>query len=591
MRSRFLLAALPVVLLCGCFSPPGRDGASRAPFTVRLIAFNDFHGHVEGADALAAHVARMRSQAAHSVVVGAGDSIGASPLVSSLFLDEPAVEALNRVGLEFNSVGNHEFDKGSAELLRLQEGGCKAGEAHSCQGARVGTPVPFEGAKFRWLSANVIEQASGKPLLPAYGVKSFDGIPVAFIGVTLEGTPTIVTPSGVRGLEFRDEADTVNRLVPELKARGIEAIVLLIHEGGVQRGPQPDINGCEGRLAGSPVAGIVRRLDDAVDLVVSGHTHAAYNCKLPNAAGREIPVTSAGAFGRLLTEADLTLDPASRDITAVAATNRLVRRDDPGVPPDAALARIVDGYRNLAASLAGRVIGTIAADLPNTRVDAACNMPAGQLIADAMLAATAAPDAGGAQVALMNGGGVRSPGFSFRSSAAGEGDGNVTFGEAFTVQPFGNDLVTLTLTATDLRNLLEEQFAGCGGQPAGNTRLMLASTGFHATWDGARSCGERIRALTLRRGEATETIVEEGKLIDPSRRYRVTVNNYMAEGGDGYATFRKGTNRRVGPRDVDALADYLGRFKPPSAASRPEDAQRLRRIGGSVCPTGADTNP
>ena len=587
MTSRLLLAALPIALLCGCSGPPVRETAPRAPFAVKLIAFNDFHGHVEVADALAANVARLRSRAAHSVVVGAGDSIGASPLVSSLFLDEPAVEVLNRIGLEFNSVGNHEFDKGAVELMRLQNGGCKLGEAHSCQGASVGTPVPFEGAKFRWLSANVIEQASGKTLLPAYGIKTFDGIPIAFIGATLKGTPTIVRPSGVRGLEFRDEADTVNRLVPELKARGIEAIVLLLHEGGVQRGPRPDINGCEGRLAGSPVAAIVGRLDDAVDLVVSGHTHAAYHCRLPNAAGREIPVTSAGAFGRLLTEADLTIDPSGRDITAVAATNRPVRRDDPGLPPDAGVARIVEGYRHLAARLAGRVVGSIATDLPNTRVDAACNMPAGQLIADAMLAATAAPDAGGAQIALMNGGGVRSPGFGYRSSAAGEGDGNVTFGEAFTVQPFGNDLVTLTLTAADLRQVLEEQFAGCGGQPAGNTRLMLASAGFHATWDGGRACGERIRALTLR----GESIAEDGRLLDPSRRYRVTINDYMAEGGDGYATFRKGTDRRLGPRDVDALADYLERFKPPAAAYRPEDPQRLRRVGGSVCPTGADTNP
>ena len=586
MRSRFPLTLVTVALLCGCATPPVRDAASRTPFTVKLIAFNDFHGHVEAADALAAQVARLRSRAAHGVVVGAGDSVGASPLVSSLFHDEPAVEALNRIGLEFNSVGNHEFDKGVGELLRLQSGGCKPGEANSCQGASVGTPVPFEGAKFRWLSANVIEEASGKTLLPAYGIKAFDGVSVAFIGVTLQATPTIVTPSGVRGLAFRDEAETVNRLVPELKARGIEAIVLLIHEGGVQRGPQPDINGCEGRLAGSPLAGIVGRLDDAVDLVVSGHTHAAYNCRLPNAAGREVPVTSAGSFGRLLTEAELTLDPSSRDVTAVTATNRVVRRDDPDVPPDASVARIVDGYRDLASRLAGRVIGAIATDLPNTRVDAACNMPAGQLIADAMLAATSGPEAGGAQIALMNGGGVRSPGFVHRSSA-GEGDGNVTFGEAFTVQPFGNDLVTLTLTAADLLSVLEEQFAGCGGQPAGNTRLMLASAGFHATWDGAKACGERIRALTLR----SETIVEDGKLLDASRRYRVTVNNYMAEGGDGYATFRRGTDRRVGPRDVDALADYLARFKPPAAAYRPEDAQRLRRVGGSVCPTGADTNP
>jgi 5'-nucleotidase len=592
-----LIATLSVTLACGCAGLP----APRAPIAVKLIAFNDFHGHLEspgrlapsagaepvpvgGADVLAAHVARLRAQAAHSVVVGAGDAIGASPLVSSLFLDEPAVEALNRIGLEFNSVGNHEFDKGAAELKRLQGGGCKSGDANSCQGASVGTPVPFEGAKFRWLSANVIEQASGRPLLPAYGIKRFQGIDLSFIGVTLQGTPMIVTPSGVRGLEFRDEAETVNQLVPQLKAQGIEAIVLLLHEGGIQRGPQTDINGCEGRLAGSPVAAIVSRLDDAVDLVISGHTHAAYNCRLPNVSGREIPVTSAGSFGRLLTDADLTIDPVSRDITGVAATNRLVRRDEPGLQPDAAISRIVEGYRRLAARVAGRLIGAIATELPNTRVDAACNMPAGQLIADAMLAATAAPDAGAAQIAFMNGGGVRSPGFV--------GDGSVTYGEAFTVQPFGNDLVTLTLTAQDLRNVLEEQFAGCGGQSRDRTRLMIPSAGFHYTWDGARTCGERVRSIALRRGEATETIVDaDGRLVDPARRYRVTVNSFMAEGGDGYATFPRGSDRRVGPRDVDALADYLSRFKPPAAAYRPEAAQRIRRIGGSACPMGADTNP
>lgn len=499
------------------------------------------------------------------------------------FLDEPAVEALNRVGLEFNSVGNHEFDKGAGELKRLQEGGCKAADPNSCQGASVGTPVPFEGAKFRWLSANVIERASGRPLLPAYGLKRFDGIGVAFIGVTLKGTPMIVTPGGVRGLAFRDEAETVNELVPQLKARGIEAIVLLLHEGGVQSGPRSDINGCEGGLAGSAVAGIVRRLDDAVDLVISGHTHAAYNCRLPNAAGRGIPVTSAGAFGRLLTDADLTIDPVSRDITSVAATNRLVRRDDPALPPDPEVARIVDGYRRLAASRAGQVIGTIAGDLPNTRVEPACNMPAGQLIADAMLAATAGADAGGAQIAFMNGGGVRSPGFV--------GGGNVTFGEAFTVQPFGNDLVTLTLTAQELRKVLEEQFAGCGGQPRDRTRLMIPSAGFRYTWDGAKACGERVRAASLESDGATEALVDDGRLVDPSRRLRITVNSFMAEGGDGYATFTQGADRRVGPRDVEALAAYLSRFKPPAPAYRPEASQRIRRIGGSTCPMGSDTNP
>jgi 5'-nucleotidase len=261
---------------------------------------------------MAGHVAKLKAQNPNNVVVGAGDLIGATPLISALFLDEPAIETLNRIGLEFSAVGNHEFDQGSAELLRLQNGGCKVVSGvtnpNSCRGATVGTPVPFEGAKFKWLSANVITTATGRPLLPAYGIKTFNGVSVAFIGMTLRATPTIVTPTGVAGLEFRDEAATVNALIPELKAQGIESVVVLIHEGGFQTGSLSDINQCEGNLAGSAIAGVVRRLDDAVDLVISGHTHSAYNCRLPNAANRAIPVTSSSAFGRVLTDVDLTIE-------------------------------------------------------------------------------------------------------------------------------------------------------------------------------------------------------------------------------------------------------------------------------------------
>ena len=324
-----------------------------APFTAKIIGFNDYHGTLEspgtfgqnttvaaasrppvgGADFMAAQVASLKKQNSLNVVVGAGDLIGATPLISSLFFDEPSVETLNRIGLEFSAVGNHEFDKGSAELQRLQNGGCKvtAGQTdpNSCKGATVGTPVPFEGAKFKWLSANVIATATGKPLLPAYGIKTLNGVKVAFIGMTLKATPTIVTPTGVAGLEFRDEAQTVNALIPERRAQGIEAIVVLVHEGGFQSGTLGDINGCEGNLAGSAIAGVVSKFDNAVDLVISGHTHAAYNCSLPNATGRSIPVSSSSAFGRVLTDVDVTIDPATRDITKAVVTNRLVVRNDP----------------------------------------------------------------------------------------------------------------------------------------------------------------------------------------------------------------------------------------------------------------------
>ena len=618
-----VVAGTVLVACGGSESSPAAPAATAAPFTIKVVGFNDYHGTLEspgtfgqtsavpaasrppvgGAEFIAAHVASLKKQNPLNVVVGAGDSIGASPLISSLFFDEPSVETLNRIGLEFNSVGNHEFDKGSAELLRLQNGGCKttagAIDPNSCQGAVAGTPVPFEGAKFKWLSANVVSTATGKPLLPAYGVKTFNGVKVAFIGMTLKATPSIVTPSGVAGLEFRDEAQTVNALIPELRAAGIESIVVLVHEGGFQTGTLGDINACEGNLAASPIVGIVKQLDNAVDLVISGHTHAAYNCMLPNAAGRSISVTSASAFGRVLTDIDVTIDPATSDITKAAATNRLVVRNDPAITADAVVAKIVAAYKGLVSPLANSIIGAITADLPNSRTDGACNMPAGSLIADSQLAATQPASFGGAVVAFMNGGGVRSPGFTFASSAAGEGDGNVTYGEAFTVQPFGNSLVTLSLTTKDIKDLLEEQFAGCLGQSATSTRFALPSAGFKYTWDGAQACGARISNVTLNTGGGIETLVNAtGTVQNPTKTYRVTFNNFMADGGDGYSTLLKGTNRIGGAQDIDALTAYLANFKAPKApfalGSNIADAgtPRINRVGTSAtCPGGTNVNP
>lgn len=622
MNTSFRLAWLAALLGAGVVTACG--GSSSDPFTLRVIGLNDYHGNLEspgtyganttvlaanrpavgGADILAAHVAKLKKEAAYSVVVGAGDLIGATPLVSSLFFDEPSVETLNRIGLEFSSVGNHEFDKGSTELLRLQNGGCKqtagATDPNSCKGAIVGTPVPFEGAKFKWLSANVVSSTSGKPLLPAYGVKEVNGVKVAFIGMTLQATPGIVTPTGVAGLEFREEAATVNALIPELRAAGIESIVVLVHQGGFQTGTLSDINGCEGQLAGSEIASIVSRLDDAVDLVISGHTHAAYNCQLANARGRKIPVTSTPAFGRVLTTVDLTIHPGTGDVTAASANNVLTRRGaDAGVVADVTVAKIVDGYKALVSPIANQVLGRISAALSNARSDGACNMPAGELIADSQLQATRPAHFGGAVLAFMNGGGVRSPGFTYASSAAGEGDGNVTYGEAFTVQPFGNSLVTMTLTTADIKDFLEEQFAGCKGQGAATTRIALPSAGFKYTWDGAQACGARISNVSLRDGSTTEVLVDAAGVVqNPTKTYRVTVNNFMADGGDGYSTLKKGTQRLGGAQDIDALTAYLAGFKAPQPAytqgGQAADAgsKRISRVGNSTtCPGAANTNP
>jgi len=559
------------------------------------------------ADALGAQVAWLSAGHPLHTVVAAGDLVGASPPVSALFADEPAVEALNRIGLEFSAVGNHEFDRGAGELLRLQRGGCRdpagAPDAASCRGAEVGMPVPFEGARFQWLAANVVSRADGRSLLPPYAIKAFRGVPVAFVGMTLRGTPGIVRAEGVAGLDFRDEAETVNALLPRLRADGVEAVVVLLHQGGEQRGGEQAIDGCVGGLADSALAGIVARLDDAVDLVVSGHTHAAYVCGgadgLPNRAGRRVPVTSAVSYGRVLTAIDLTLDPRTRDVFRVRATNRLVARDDPLAPPDPALAALVQGYARRAAPVTDRVVGAIAATLPNRTDDAACNVRAGELVADAQLAATASPGAGGARIAFVNRGGLRT-GLSFASGPADEGDGRVTYGEAFAAQPFGNALVTMTLTARELKDALEQQFAGCLGQDPQATRLLLPSAGLRVRWDGGRPCGARITGLTLEADGRRETLVDEaGALPEPERPWRVTVNDFLAAGGDGFGAFRAGRDRVIGTQDVDALVAYLSRFRPPAAAYDPAAPERglprLARTGASTarptCPGGSETNP
>jgi 5'-nucleotidase len=625
--------------------------AAKTPFTVKIIGFNDYHGTLEtpgtfgpntvgtfanagnrpdvgGAEYLAAYVANMKVKNPLNVVVGAGDFIGASPLISALFFDEPAVETLNKIGLEFNAVGNHEFDKGKDELKRLQNGGCKTTngvqETNSCKGFGSAAQGTFDGAKFKWLSANVVETATGKTLLPAYGIKTFNGVKVAFIGMTLKGTPGIVTPTGVAGLQFNDEAATVNALVPKLRAQGVEAIVVLVHQGGFQNvitggGTQPttsDINGCTGDLkntngSDSDIRAIVKRLDNAVDLVISGHTHAAYNCSnntvdvnssgtstvvraagLPNKVGRLVPVTSSSAFGRVLTEVDVTINPATRDIVSVSPTNVLIARNqrannvvvaatDPAVQAAQAqvannpeVNNVVQAYKAAVSPLANAVIATITAGMTNV-ANTAGEMEAGDLIADAQLAATQPASLGGAQIAFMNAGGVRSPGFV---NSAGSYPYNVTYGNAFTVQPFGNSLVTMTLTAQQIKDVLEQQFANCNGQGTAN-RIMQISSSLKYSWNSAGTCGARIVDLTFTPTDVTvvppvvtaptEYIVSGGVVQSPTKTYRVTVNNFMATGGDGFGVFVGGTSVLGGAQDIDALISYLSLYQNGNVAYNP----------------------
>jgi 5'-nucleotidase len=544
--------------------------------TIKIVAFNDFHGQLEspgnlrnlpsdptatipvgGVDWLAGYVENLKSQNPSSIVVSAGDIIGATPLVSALFHDEPTIETMNRLGLEFNAVGNHEFDEGKNELKRMQIGGCHPTDPNSCQGASVGTPVPFEGAAFKFLAANVVETATGKTLFPQYAIKVVGGVRVGFIGMTLKETPTIVTPTGVAGLEFKDEAATVNALIPKLRARGVEAVVVLIHQGGTIPVSQTasTINNCDGGLDGSPLKTIVNQLDDEVDLVISGHTHQAYNCQIANKAGRLISVTSANSQGRVLTDIDVAINTANGEVSSVSAENIVVdRRATATITPNAAIKTIVNNYKTLSTPIANRIIGSISAAITTT-ANAAGESALGDVIADAQLLATRNVGFGEAVAAFMNPGGIRAN-LTYPSGTANEGDGKVTYAEAFTVQPFGNTVVTLTLTGAQIHTLLEQQFTGCTvGYPVGApltgqpfNRILQVSGGFSYEWKEKGTACDNVDPASIK---------INGVVVDPAASYRITVNNFMADGGDQYYVLTQGTNRLGGALDLDALESYF----------------------------------
>ena len=561
-----LLAGLAAALVAAAATPAAvleRTDLTRAEqraqtTTIQILGFNDLHGTLEpgrwtiapstsvpagGVEYLATHIERLEATNPNTLVVHAGDMVGASPLLSALFHDEPTIEAANLLGMDFASVGNHEFDEGLSELRRLQNGGC-----HPVDGCQDGDG--FAGASFRYLAANVVEEATGETIFPPYAIVHFRGVKIALVGVTLEGTPTIVTPAGVAGLEFADEAETINALVPELKRKNVETIVVLIHQGGSQsRGGF--YNDCVG-ISGE-IVDIVTRTHDEVDAFVSGHTHQAYNCVID---GR--PVTQAGAFGRILSDLDLVVSRATKEVAKVTTTNHVVTTD---VPADPAQTSLLAKYRRLAAPLANRVIGSIAADITRTTT-AAGESALGDVIADAQLAATSHPGMGEAQIAFMNPGGIRAD-LRCGDIAGGEAPCQVTYGEAFTVQPFGNSLVTMTLTGAQIERVLEQQF----GNPApGQNTILQVSHGFAYTWDASRPEGDRVDPAS---------ITLNGVALSPSANYRVTVNSFLAEGGDRFTVLREGMNRLGGDVDLDALVAYFGTHSPVP----PGPLDRINRVG------------
>jgi 5'-nucleotidase len=591
------LVAIAAFALAIAFTPAAlaADGPKTEKLThVKLLAFNDFHGHLEtttpgaindpvtgasvaagGAEYFATHMKALGSESADTYVVSAGDLIGASPLASGLMHDEPTIDVMNYIGLDTIGVGNHEFDESKTELLRMQYGNRSGGGGptggtayvparpdgcHPVDGCQDGTP--FYGSVFQYLAANVIDTSTGNPLLPPYRiVNTSEGEKIAFIGETLQGTPLIVTPTGVAGLEFLDEADTVNALVDRLKQRQVSTIVLLLHEGGQQNAPFSrgfvDVNKCE-NFTGPDLLDIVDRLDPAVDVVVSAHTHQPYICRFE---GRL--VTSAASFGRLITSIDLTIDQRAGKMVSATAENHVVTQT---VAKDPGVTSILTEYKKVSDPIGNRVIGKVTADILSARgqpsgLNRAGEQPMGDVIADGMYEATKAQDFGGAVAAFMNVGGVRSSIF-YNQISGGEQPGEVTYAEAFAVQPFGNTLVVKTCTGQQLYDVLEQQFEN---PAAGQQRVMAVS---QVTYSYTRTVpvgAKRVTDGSLKIG---------GVAVDKAASYRVVLNNFIADGGDGFTVFKSCTNPLGGDVDIDAFARYLGAKSPLS----PPPLNRITRL-------------
>ncbi|MFF5448259.1 bifunctional metallophosphatase/5'-nucleotidase [Streptomyces sp. NPDC012888] len=574
--------ALPAVATTP--APASGDGRT---VDVQLLSFNDLHGTLEppqgssgtvterqadgttkaipagGVEYLATSLREARKGKQFSITAAAGDMIGGSPMLSGLFHDEPSIEAMNKMGLDVTSVGNHEFDEGRDELRRMQYGGC-----HPVEGCYEFDKT-FEGSKFPYLAANVTDEKTKRPLLSPTFVWKKDGVKIGFIGVTLEGTPDVVTAEGVKGLKFGDEVETINKYAAQLQKQGVQSIVALIHEGGLPASGAYNYD-CNVPGAGAGISGaivdIAKNVAPSVDALVTGHTHQAYACNIPDPAGQPRTVTSAASLGRLFTETTLTYDRKTKDIVRTAvkspsAANHVVHRDQPKA---ADMTELITRWNALAAPIANRPQGFISADIPG-RGSSAYEKPLGDLIADAQLEALAPADKGGAQLAIMNPGGIRAD-LAYKAAGA-EGDGVVTYGEAFTVQPFTNMMNVVDLTGAQLITALQQQVSGPVN--GANPKILQVSKGFTYTLDMTKAGADRI---------VVDSVKLNGEAIDPAKTYRVAMNEFLAGGGDGFTVLKEHKNKLVGASDLDVFNAYLGKHSSETNPIAPPAADRITVI-------------
>ena len=544
MRRLLVLGAVSASLVF----PDGQAIRDRGTVTVQVLAINDFHGNLEppsgtnglingtaagGVEYLATHLRDAAARNPRSIVVAAGDLVGASPLISALFHNEPAIESMNAINLAVASVGNHEFDRGPRELLRLQRGGC-----HPTDGCLDG--AGFHGARFQYLSANVIDNATHATLLPATAIRTVGGVRIGFIGETLQGTKEIVAPAGTAGLTFLDEASAANLHAARLERQGVHAIVLLIHEGGRQ-GPDEedaDPNGCA-NFSGA-IASIVRKLTPDIKVVISGHSHRFYSCTI---AGHVL--TSASSYGRMLTRITLAIESSTDTVSSVDVTNEVVGRD---VEKDRRQTQIIAKYRGLSERVASEVVGSVTGDIMR-RANAVGESALGDVIADAQLTAMAPTSRGGAVVAFMNAGGIRADLVATSPRPAAR-PGEVTYGELFNVQPFGNVMTVLTMTGDMIERLLEQQF----DNPAPGERSVLqVSNGFSYRYTQNAPAGHRVDPASLMIGE---------RRIAPTDRLRVAASDFLVAGGNGFTIFKEGTDKVAGDADIEALVAYVRTHSP-----------------------------